>query len=111
MKGDNEINWKKIAICFMFLFVVSGIYLIFAGNKPYEELSNYVTCSEIKGTPAWVEDEQINYGYKEDWKEVPKGVYFYYHPDCFWCKEQIKNFGEEYFTQLKKEGRAIDCSQ
>ena len=103
-------GWKKAAICFAILFFISVIYLTLAGNKPYEELSNYAACSEIKYTPAWIKDNKLlGYGYKENLTELPEGVLFYYKPGCYWCEKQIENFGDSW-EKYKKRGLAIDCS-
>ena len=107
---NNYKSWRKAAICFMILFFISAIYLVVAGNKPYEELSKNITCSNIKYTPAWVKDGKIlGYGYK-DWKELPEGVSFYYHPSCLPCQKQIENF-RDLWEDYKKKGVVIDCSQ
>ena len=67
-------------------------------------------CSEIKGTPAWIKENKIiDYGYREEWNEIPLGIFFFYKSDCSWCEKQISLFGEDYFELLKKENRAIEC--
>jgi len=110
-EGKEHQGWRKAGICFIILFLATGVYLMMKGNEPYEELSKFVTCSEIKGTPAWIKGgEIIGYGYKEI-NEIPDGVTFYYHPECYWCKKQIELFGEEYFNELEKKGYTVNCAE
>lgn len=67
-------------------------------------------CSKIRGTPAWIKDgEVVDYGYKKDWKTIPEGYIFFYHPDCIWCQRQIELWGQDYFNSLLEERRAISC--
>jgi len=111
-EGKEHQGWRKAGICFIILFLITGIYLMLKGNEPYEELSKFITCSELRGTPAWIKDGEIlDYGYKEEWKEIPDGVLFYYNPECYWCKKQIDLFGEEYFNELKEKEYAINCAE
>lgn len=61
-------------------------------------------CSSIKGTPAWVDENEtiIDYGYKTFGDQsidvvnvilIPNKVHFVYSGGCGWCKKQIEYFG------------------
>lgn len=102
--AENGVSYLKVDVCYLREAEQKEIY----GEvvMPIESL-----CYEIKGTPAWVKDGKIiDYGYK-DWNTIPRDYFFYYNPACPPCIKQIKDFGEEYFTELKQRGYAIDCTK
>ena len=106
----NYKSWRKWAIVFMVFFLVSAISISITGNSIFTPKIESTLCNKIKGTPAWVKDgEIVDYGYKEEWKTLPDGYFFYYDSRCYPCHRQIENFGEEYFSELKEGGYVIDC--
>lgn len=77
-------------------------------------------CSEIQGTPAWVQNgEIIDYGYNSFGDQtirvvnevlIPEQIYFLYNPNCGWCKKQIEYFGKDWDDYVNS-GLAIDCME
>lgn len=71
-------------------------------------------CNNIRGTPAWVKDNQIiGYGYTELEPQnlVDNKVVFLYNPDCIHCQRQVEYWGEDEFNDLSAKGLAIDCTR
>ena len=110
-KADYK-SWRKWAIILGIFFLISIASIIITGNSILAPKTELTFCDKIEGTPAWAKEGKIiGYGYMEDLNVLPDGVFFYYRPGCYWCQKQIKNFGEQYFSELKEEGYAIDCTK
>lgn len=108
-KVDHK-SWRKWAIIFGIFFLISIVSIIITGKSIFSPEAELTFCDKIKGTPAWIKDGKIiGYGYREDWKTLPEGYFFYYNPRCSPCQKQINNFGEQYFIELKNNGYAINC--
>jgi hypothetical protein len=126
-KPLSNTDYKHITYALLVVIIilfVNSVYEDYLFNKnlppelrqvPFDEK----ICSEIRGTPAWVQHgDIIGYGYQtfgnKSLQVVPtfinQSIMFVYHPDCYYCQEQIKYFGTDW-ELYQDSGLTINCEE
>lgn len=101
----------RIFIALGILFFIVGGLLIFSEIFGNDDSSNTNDiCSQIRGTPAWMHDNEIiGYGYnfpesyaKQSFNDIvndyliPNKITFVWDAKCVHCQNQIKDFGDSW---------------
>lgn len=110
----------SLGIVVIFLLIVPFFNIQGAEN---EKVSLESLCTQIQGTPTWINASSgkiMAVGYLDfdsdltldivNEELIPNNIAFFYHPQCFYCQEQIKSFGGSWQDYLDS-GLAIDCSK
>jgi len=137
LKEENKILEERVKIL-MFFTIILFITVVILSYNLYripkivelgiedinfigEKTEDYIICSKMSGTPAWVMNGTIfGYGFKNFTEMnsslnvvseylIPSGISFYYSSRCGWCHRQIEQFGEENWKQYQDAGLTVDC--
>lgn len=105
---------EKIAPIVVLVVCVSFLFLVFFLSIPQtsSKISSDV-CSQIRGTPAWLQNNEIiDYG-KKDWNVshlIEQKISFVWDPKCIHCENQIDFWGSADWMSYQSSNLTIQCN-
>lgn len=131
----EKIKPKKPYIIFVsFILIIMALAIGFSYLNSYENPENSLEnalldekpnlqtkmppedfCRAIRGTPAWLLNGELYYGYRERLTNVDtlikNDVYYLYNPDCAFCIKQKELWGDEQWQKLQSAGLTVNCKE